>query len=35
MLYRADTKKLFVVDGDLGEVKIYDADSYKQPAASS
>src|SRR5882672_4958116 len=29
MLYRADTKKLFVVDGDLGEVKIYDADSYK------
>ena len=33
MLYRADTKKLFVVDGDLGEVKIYDADSYK-PAGS-
>ena len=29
MLYRADLKKLFVVDGDLGEVKIYDADSYK------
>jgi DNA-binding beta-propeller fold protein YncE len=29
LLYRADTKKLFVVDGDLGEVKIYDADSYK------
>src|SRR6267143_5663599 len=33
MLYRADTRKLFVVDGDLGEVKIYDADSYK-PAGS-
>ena len=33
LLYRADTKKLFVVDGDLGEVKIYDADSYK-PAGS-
>ncbi len=33
MLYRADTKKLFVVDGDLGEVKIYNADSYK-PAGS-
>src|ERR1700675_629645 len=33
MLYRADLKKLFVVDGDLGEVKIYDTDSYK-PAGS-
>jgi DNA-binding beta-propeller fold protein YncE len=29
MLYRADAKKLFVVDGDLGEVKIYAADSYE------
>jgi len=29
MLYRADTKKLFVVDGDLGEVKIYNTESYK------
>lgn len=29
MAYRADLKKLFVVDGDLGEVKIYDTDSYK------
>ena len=29
LLYRADLKKLFVVDGDLGEVKIYDTDSYK------
>ncbi len=33
MLYRADLKKLFVVDGDLGEVKIYDTESYK-PAGS-
>jgi len=29
LLYRADVKKLFVVDGDLGEVKIYETDSYK------
>lgn len=29
MLYRADLKKLFVVDSDLGEVKIYNTDSYK------
>jgi DNA-binding beta-propeller fold protein YncE len=29
MLLRADLKKLFVVDGDLGEVKIYETDSYK------
>jgi Lactonase, 7-bladed beta-propeller len=29
MLYRADLKKLFVVDGDLGEIKIYETDSYK------
>jgi DNA-binding beta-propeller fold protein YncE len=33
MLYRADLKKLFVVDSDPGEVKIYDTDSYK-PAGS-
>jgi DNA-binding beta-propeller fold protein YncE len=33
MLYRADLKKLFVVDSDPGEVKIYDTDSY-QPAGS-
>src|SRR5258707_9967113 len=33
LLYRADLKKLFVVDSDLGEVKIYETDSYK-PAAS-
>ena len=33
LLYRADLKKLFVVDGDLGEVKIYDTDTYK-PAGS-
>ena len=30
MLYRSDLKKLFVVDGDLGEIKIYETDSYKQ-----
>jgi DNA-binding beta-propeller fold protein YncE len=29
LLYRGDLKKLFVVDSDLGEVKIYDTDSYK------
>ena len=29
MLYRADLKKLFVVDGDLGEIKIYETVSYK------
>ncbi len=29
LLYRADSKKLFVVDGDLGEIKIYETDSYK------
>ena len=28
-VYRADLKKLFVVDGGAGEVKVYDADSYK------
>jgi hypothetical protein len=33
MLYRADLKKLFVVDGDLGEVKFYDSETYK-PAGS-
>jgi DNA-binding beta-propeller fold protein YncE len=33
MLYRADLKKLFVTDSDLGEVRIYDTDSYK-PAGS-
>ena len=29
MLYRGDLNKLFIVDGDLGEVKIYAADTYK------
>lgn len=29
MLYREDLKKLFVADGDLGELKIYDTESYK------
>src|SRR5258707_13599182 len=33
MLYRADLKKLFVVDSDLGEIKVYETDSYK-PAGS-
>jgi DNA-binding beta-propeller fold protein YncE len=29
MVIRADLKKLFVVDGDLGEIKMYNTDSYK------
>jgi DNA-binding beta-propeller fold protein YncE len=29
MVYRGDLKKLFIVDGDLGEVRIYDSDSYQ------
>jgi DNA-binding beta-propeller fold protein YncE len=29
ILYRSDLKKLFVVDGDLGSIKIYDSESYK------
>lgn len=29
MTYRSDLKKLFIVDGDAGEVKIYETDSYK------
>jgi DNA-binding beta-propeller fold protein YncE len=29
MAYRPDLNKLFVVDGDLGELKIYNAESYK------
>jgi DNA-binding beta-propeller fold protein YncE len=33
LLYRPDLKKLFVVDGDLGEIKIYETGSYK-PAGS-
>jgi DNA-binding beta-propeller fold protein YncE len=33
MLYRGDLRKLFVVDGDLGQVKIYDTDSYKPTGA--
>ena len=33
LLYRPDLKKLFVVDGDLGEIKIYETDTYK-PAGS-
>jgi DNA-binding beta-propeller fold protein YncE len=33
MLFRGDLKKLFVVDSDLGEVKIYETSSYN-PAGS-
>lgn len=33
LLYRSDLKKLFVVDGDLGEIRIYETDTYK-PAGS-
>jgi DNA-binding beta-propeller fold protein YncE len=29
MLFRRDLKKLFVVDGDLGAIKIYETDAYK------
>jgi DNA-binding beta-propeller fold protein YncE len=29
LLYRSDLKKLFVVDGGLGEVKIYETTTYK------
>ena len=29
MLYRSDLKKLFVVDGDLGLIKIYETEGYK------
>jgi sugar lactone lactonase YvrE len=30
LLFRGDLKKLFVVDSDLGEVRIYDTTSYEQ-----
>jgi DNA-binding beta-propeller fold protein YncE len=30
MLFRGDLKKLFVVDSDLGEIRIYDTTSYAQ-----
>ena len=29
LLYRDETKKLYIVDGDLGEVRIYDGTSFK------
>src|SRR5712671_7252945 len=29
MLYREDLKKLFIADSDLGEVKVYETESYK------
>jgi DNA-binding beta-propeller fold protein YncE len=28
MVYRGDLKKLFIVDGGAGEIKVYDSDSY-------
>jgi DNA-binding beta-propeller fold protein YncE len=28
MVYRADVKRLFVVDGDASEIKVFDADTY-------
>jgi DNA-binding beta-propeller fold protein YncE len=28
MVYRADLKRLFVVDGDASEIKVFDADTY-------
>jgi len=33
MLYRADVKKLFVVDGGAAEIKIYEGDSYAKLGA--
>jgi DNA-binding beta-propeller fold protein YncE len=33
MVYRADLKKLFVVDGGAAEVKIYQGDTYKRIGA--
>src|SRR5712671_3207318 len=33
MLYRADLKKLFVIDGGAAEVKIYEGDTYKRLGA--
>src|SRR6266849_8597690 len=32
ILYRADLKKLFIVDGDDSAIKVYDSDSYKMTA---
>src|SRR6202795_5171410 len=29
LLYKDESKKLYIVDGDLGEVRIYDGTSYK------
>jgi DNA-binding beta-propeller fold protein YncE len=33
MLYRADLKKLFVIDGGAAEVKIYEGETYKRLGA--
>jgi DNA-binding beta-propeller fold protein YncE len=32
MVYRADLKRLFVIDGGAAEVKVYDGESYKRMA---
>ncbi len=32
ILYRADLKKLFIVEGDASAVRVYDSDSYKLTA---
>src|SRR5260370_27892403 len=32
ILYRADLKKLFIVEGDASAVRVYDSDSYKLAA---
>src|SRR6202158_5193892 len=29
LLYKDESKKLYIVDGDLGEIRIYDGSSYK------
>ena len=33
MIYRADLKKLFVIDGGAAEVKVYEGDTYQRLAA--
>src|SRR6266851_2152415 len=32
ILYRADLKKIFIVEGDASAVRVYDSDSYKLTA---
>jgi len=33
IVYRPDLKKLFIVDGDASEIKIYDSETYKMTGA--